>query len=153
MGHRRRFAASGGYSSASDSCLARLPISWIAPARILFAPHYNYISQDYLLSHFLHVRSDHIARATENGVWFVRGNNVVRGRDRSMTTDGVGYGDSYVLDPFGEMLVRARRMVEDFIEVDIDFDSPAYQRGLVDRSRRSARELGHLVVEAATQLE
>jgi hypothetical protein len=51
------------------------------------------------------------------------------------------------------MLVRARRLVEDFIEVEIDFDSPAYGRGLTDRSRRSARELGHLVVEAARQAE
>ncbi|MFN3650986.1 MAG: carbon-nitrogen hydrolase family protein [Armatimonadota bacterium] len=118
-------------------------------ARILFAPHYNYIGQQHLLSHFQNVRSDHIARAVENGVWFVRGNNFVRGRDRGMTTDGVGYGDSYVLDPFGEMLVRARRLVEDFIDVEIDFDTPAYDRGREDRSRRSARELGHLVVEAA----
>jgi predicted amidohydrolase len=115
-------------------------------ARIIFAPHYNYIGQDYLLNHFQHVRSDHVARATENAVWFVRGNNVAKGRDPLMSYEGVGYGDSYVLDPFGEMLVRARRHVEDFIEADIDL-SVAYYKN--ERSRQAALRFGEEVVKAA----
>lgn len=115
-------------------------------ARIIFAPHYNYIGQDDLINHFQHVRSDHIARAVENAVWFLRGNNVVKGRDPGMSYDGVGYGDSYLLDPFGEMVVRSRRHQEDFIEADIDLSVGYFQN---DRSRRSAQLWGALVVEVA----
>jgi predicted amidohydrolase len=46
-------------------------------ARIVFAPHFNAIEGDGLLRHFMKVRSDHTARAIENSIWFVRGNNVV----------------------------------------------------------------------------
>ena len=67
------------------------------------------------------VRSDHIARAVENSVYFVRGINVSLGREECITkSDGVGYGDSYIVDPYGELVVRSRRHVEDFIFADID---------------------------------
>jgi predicted amidohydrolase len=46
-------------------------------ARVIFAPHFNYISDKGLISHFMKVRADHAARANENSVYFVRGNNVV----------------------------------------------------------------------------
>ncbi len=117
-------------------------------ARIIFAPHYNYIGAPHLINHFQHVRSDHVARAVENAVWFFRGNNVVSGRDPNFTADGVGYGDSYLLDPFGEMVVRARRHVEEFLCADIDLDT-AYFRS--DRSRRAALEFGQLVLDAARE--
>jgi predicted amidohydrolase len=92
------------------------------------------------------VRSDHVARAVENAVWFLRGNNVVHGRDEGMSYDGVGYGDSYLLDPFGEIVVRSRRHQEDFIEADVDLNVRYFQN---DRSLRSAQALGSLVLEAA----
>src|ERR1043165_4223160 len=53
-------------------------------ARIIFAPHYNYIEAGHLIHHFQKVRADHIARAVENGVWFVRGNQVTSGQDKGM---------------------------------------------------------------------
>jgi predicted amidohydrolase len=115
-------------------------------ARLIFAPHYNYIRQDQLINHFQRVRSDHTARAVENAVWLLRGNNVVTGRDPNMSYDGVGYGDSYLIDPFGEMVVRSRRHVEEFIQADIDLDTPGFTS---DRNVRSAHALGHLVMEAA----
>ena len=59
-------------------------------------------------------------RAVENDVWFVRGNNVVLNKDSGLSYDGVGYGDSYVVDPFGEIVIRSRRHREDFIVADID---------------------------------
>ena len=37
-------------------------------ARIIFAPHFNYIGAKGLIGHFKHVRADHTARAVENGV-------------------------------------------------------------------------------------
>ena len=115
-------------------------------AKIIFAPHYNYITKDYLLHHFQQVRSDHIARARENAVWFLRGNNVVHGRDAGLSYDGVGYGDSYLLDPNGEIVARSQRDVECFIfaEVDTDrFNGPNWSGDR--RSRTSAVELGDIL--------
>jgi predicted amidohydrolase len=117
-------------------------------ARIVFSPHFNYIAAKGLIGHFQHVRADHIARAVENDVWFVRGNNVIIGKDEGLSYDGVGYGDSYIMDPFGEMLVRSRRLREDFIFADID---PAVNdKGWgVGRSLWSAREFQKYLLEAA----
>ena len=117
-------------------------------ARVVFAPHFNYIGARGLIGHFQHVRADHTARAVENDVWFVRGNNVVVGKESGLSYDGVGYGDSYIMDPFGEMLVRSRRMREDFIFADID---PAVNdKGWgVGRSMWSAREFQKQLLEAA----
>ena len=119
-------------------------------ARIVFAPHFNYIGAKGLIDHFQHVRADHVARAVENDVWFVRGNNVVLDKDPGLSFDGVGYGDSYVIDPFGEMVVRSRRHREDFILAEID---PAVNDRAwgVGRSLFSAREFGRLLLDAATR--
>jgi len=117
-------------------------------ARIIFAPHFNYIGAKGLINHFQHVRADHTARAVENDVWFVRGNNVVLDKDSGLSFEGVGYGDSYIIDPFGEMVARSRRHREDFIFVDID---PAVndKNWGVGRSLWSAREFGKLLLAAA----
>jgi predicted amidohydrolase len=116
-------------------------------ARIVFAPHFNYINAKGLIGHFQHVRADHIARAVENDVWFVRGNNVILGKDEGLSYEGVGYGDSYIMDPFGEMLVRSRRLREDFIFADID--TAVNDKGWgVGRSLWSAREFQKQLLEA-----
>ncbi len=115
-------------------------------ARVIFAPHYNYIGADYLINHFQHVRNDHIARAVENAVWFLRGNNVVKGRDPGFRQDGVGYGDSYLLDPYGEMVIRAHRHQEEFIHVEIDTEIGYFRN---ERSRQSAALWGKLAAEIA----
>jgi predicted amidohydrolase len=119
-------------------------------AKILFAPHFNYIGKEGLLGHFQDVRADHTARAVENRVFFVRGNNVCLARDPAITKyDGVGYGDSYVMDPHGEILVRSRRHKEDFLIADVD-PAEATDRGWgVGRSLWSHREFGKLLAEAA----
>src|SRR5262245_12918157 len=119
-------------------------------ARIIFSPHYNYIGKEYLLRHFMEVRGDHIARAVENRVWFVRGNNVSIGPDPAIKGyDGVGYGDSYIVDPYGEIIVRSRRHQEDFIFADIDPKSVQDNAWKLGRSRWSAREFGKIMMEAA----
>lgn len=91
-------------------------------ARVIFAPHFNAIQPGGVLSHFMKVRADHTARAIENSVYFVRGNNVVLDPAKSGLTrsDLIGYGDSYVIDPGGEILVRSRRQEEDFLVAEID---------------------------------
>jgi predicted amidohydrolase len=116
--------------------------------RIIFAPHFNYIAAKGLIGHFQKVRADHTARAVENDVWFVRGNNVVLDRDPGLSFDGVGYGDSYVIDPSGEMVVRSRRHREDFILADVDPAATDKAWG-VGRSLWSAREFGKLLLDAA----
>src|SRR5262245_35112722 len=117
-------------------------------ARIIFAPHFNFIGAKGLIGHFQHVRADHVARAVENDIWFVRGNNVVLDKDPGLSFDGVGYGDSYVIDPSGEMVVRSRRHHEDFISADID-PAPTETAWGVGRSLFSAREFGRLLLDAA----
>ncbi len=117
-------------------------------ARIIFAPHFNYIGAKGLIGHFQHVRADHVARAVENDVHFVRGNNVVLDKDTSLSFDGVGYGDSYIVDPAGEMLVRSRRHKEDFLFADVD-PAPTDRGWGVGRSLWSAREFGAILAEAA----
>jgi predicted amidohydrolase len=118
-------------------------------AKIIFAPHYNYIAKEGLLSHFHTVRADHTARAVENRVWFVRANNVSPGRDPSIKKyDGVGYGDSYIVDPNGEILVRSRRHQSDFIFADVDAtqNDTAWRVG---RSLWSFREFGAILQDSA----
>jgi len=120
-------------------------------ARVIFSPHFNYIGKDGLIGHFMKVRADHTARAVENSVYFVRGNNVSLGQEECITNnDGVGYGDSYIVDPHGEIVVRSRRHREDFIFADID---PAIvDRGWgVGRSLWSAREFGRMLIETSSR--
>jgi predicted amidohydrolase len=118
-------------------------------ARIIFSPHFNYIGKEGLIGHFMHVRADHVARAVENAVYFVRGNNVVLGKDPAITkSDGVGYGDSYIVDPHGEILVRSRRMHEDFIFADV-VPTTTDKTWKVGRSLWSLRELHKQLLDAA----
>jgi predicted amidohydrolase len=119
-------------------------------ARVIFAPHFNYISDKGLIAHFMKVRADHAARACENSIYFVRGNNVVLDPAKSGITrnPGIGYGDSYVMDPHGEILVQSRRHQEDFITAEID---PNHQQDTawgLSKSAWSYREFAPFVVEA-----
>jgi predicted amidohydrolase len=124
-------------------------------ARVVFAPHFNAIRADGLLSHFTKVRADHTARAIENGIYFVRGNNVILDPSKSGLSrpDLVGYGDSYVIDPGGEILVRSRRHQEDFLVAEIDLaEGPARAWGL-PKSAWSYREFRSALDEALVEAE
>lgn len=124
-------------------------------ARVIFAPHFNAISGTGLLQHFMKVRADHTARAIENNVYFVRGNNVVLDPRKSGLTRGepVGYGDSYILDPGGEIVARSRRHVEDFIMADIDVSKGPDRSWGLTKSAWSFREFGSFLAEAARENE
>ena len=119
-------------------------------ARIIFAPHFNYIGAAGLIPHFMKVRADHTARAVENGVFFVRGNNVVLDLKKSGITnyEGVGYGDSYIVDPHGEIVVRSRRQAEDFIIADVDAGQGVDHAWGSTRSAWSFKEFGKFLAEA-----
>lgn len=118
-------------------------------ARVIFSPHFNYIGKEGLIGHFMKVRADHTARAVENGVYFVRGNNVSLGNEECITrNDGVGYGDSYIVDPHGEIVVRSRRHQE--CDIFADTDPAIVDRSWgVGRSLWSAREFGRMLMEAS----
>lgn len=120
-------------------------------AQIIFAPHYNYIGKEGLLGHFLHVRADHTARAVENHVYFVRGNNVAKGKDESiLKSDGVGYGDSYIVNSVGQIVVSSRLHHEDLIFADIDPPAPDKSWG-IGKNAWSAREFGDMLAEALNE--
>ncbi len=106
-------------------------------AQIIFAPHYNYIGAEKLIDHYVHVRNDHIARAVENQVFFVRGNNVERGTQASLESEGVGYGDSYILDPNGQIVAAANLHAETIIWADVD--PGRYYYGGANKSLISAK--------------
>jgi predicted amidohydrolase len=119
-------------------------------ARVIFAPHFNVIPAEGLLAHFMKVRSDHTARAIENSVYFVRGNNVMLDPAKSGLTPnpGVGYGDSYIMDPGGEIVVRSRRHGEDFIVADVDASRRPDMAWGLSKSAWSHREFGPFLEEA-----
>ena len=120
-------------------------------ARVIFAPHYNYIGKETLIDHYVHVRSDHIARAVENGVFFVRGNNVERGNQEALEQEGVGYGDSYILDPNGQIVAAANLHAETLIWADIDLERRYY--GGANKAARSAKAFWEQIRDAALEGE
>jgi predicted amidohydrolase len=120
---------------------------YIEPARILalkgaqliFAPHFNFVGDP--VAHSQMVRNDHVARAVENGVYFVRGNNVVPGtRLEGSDAPGHGYGDSCVLDPNGQVAAGAGLDQEYLMIYNLDLQKKYRNRGNA-RSIHSAREL------------
>lgn len=120
---------------------------YIEPARILalkgaqviFAPHFNFVNDP--LEHYQTVRSDHIARAIENGVYFIRGNNCTRDRQMAgLADDGHGYGESYVINPNGQSVAGAGLYDECLMLYNLDLKKK-YRAGGTTRSRESARAL------------
>ncbi|MBS0263730.1 MAG: carbon-nitrogen hydrolase family protein [Planctomycetes bacterium] len=78
-------------------------------AQIIFTPHFNYISYEYLANHTTEVRNHHIAIAIDNGVYVARSNVIV---PESVGVGpcgytGVGVGDSLILDRRGRVLAEA----------------------------------------------
>ena len=120
---------------------------YIEPARILalkgakliFAPHYNFVSDP--IQHYQMVRNDHVARAIENGVYFLRANNVVPGRTLEGWGDrGYGYGDSYLLNPNGEIVAAAGLYQEYLMIYNFDLQKTHRNRHTW-RSNKSAAAL------------
>lgn len=123
---------------------------YIEPARILalkgatliIAPHFNFVNNP--VEHYQAVRSDHIARAIENGVFFLRGNNFeparqLKGLDE--TGSSYGYGDSYLLDPSGQVVAGAGLFDEYLMIYNFDLNKKYYYLRS-SRSEASAKELG-----------
>lgn len=115
-------------------------------ARFIFAPHFNFLTEP--LAHYQTVRSDHVARAVENGVYFLRGNNVVPDRQLDgWDRQGYGYGDSYVLNPNGQVVAAAGLYDEYVMIYNVDLDKEYYGRRS-NRSEQSASELIELLQQS-----
>ncbi|HUT89405.1 MAG TPA: carbon-nitrogen hydrolase family protein [Thermoguttaceae bacterium] len=115
-------------------------------ARLIFAPHFNFVGDP--VRHYQMVRNDHIARAVENGVYFLRANNVVPGRElEGSDYAGYGYGDSYLVDPTGE-IVSAAGLFHEYLMI-YNFDLQMQHRSRHNwRSVKSATELLDILKEA-----
>ena len=88
----------------------------------------------------------------KNGVWFLRGNNVTLGRDTGLKdADSVGYGDSYLLDPTGEIVVRSSRHRECSFTAEIDTDH--FMELYLKRSVLNAAELAPTLLKAAESVK
>ncbi len=129
---------------------------YIEPARILalkgaqliIAPHFNFVANP--IPHYATVRSDHIARAVENGVYFLRANNIVTGTKLDgRPYDGHGYGDSYLLDPNGQIVAGAGLFHEHLMIYQLDLDQKYYSM----RNRRSAKSGAELMEQLREALE
>jgi predicted amidohydrolase len=120
-------------------------------AKVIFAPHFNFVSD--ALDHFQTVRSDHTARAIENGVYFVRANNCVAERRLpGLAEEGHGYGDSYVMNPYGQVVAGSGLYDEYLMMYNLDLDKK-YRVGGTSRSRASAKELLDILKQTLQESE
>lgn len=115
-------------------------------ARFIFAPHFNFVSDP--LHHDITVHNDHIARAVENGIYFLRANNVVmENKLEGMPREGFGYGNSYLLDPHGQTVAGAGLYHEHLMIYQLDLDQQ-YRSAWNTRSLKSGTELMGQLQEA-----
>jgi predicted amidohydrolase len=71
-------------------------------AEILFTPHYNFISPQTVDDHRKWVRNCHVGLACQMKMAVARSNVVVTDKE-----DRLGYGDSFIISPQGEVLAQA----------------------------------------------
>ncbi|UCF36121.1 MAG: carbon-nitrogen hydrolase family protein [Acidobacteriota bacterium] len=83
-------------------------------ARLLFSPHYNRISADRMDEHRKAVRNTHTGLATHLQMVVVR-SNVVGWSDR-----GLGYGDTTIFSPLGEVVSAAPLFQETVISAQFE---------------------------------
>ena len=85
-----------------------------------------------------------MARAVENGIYLLRANNIVDKKERGSDPEvpRVGYGDSYLIDPRGE-IVAACGLHEEYLMVyHLDLSRVyRYHRKQPSHSVRSAQAL------------
>jgi predicted amidohydrolase len=76
-------------------------------ARVIFEPHYSFIPAPSVDAHRVRVRSNQIARAVENGIWLVQACSVTP-QDRLINGEqGLGYGNSCIVDRVGRVRADA----------------------------------------------
>lgn len=119
-------------------------------AKVIFAPHFNFISNSVM--HYQQVRHDHMARARENGIYFLKANNVVPAsmskpvKIKGAEHVGCGYGDSYIIDPNGQIVAGAGLYDETLMTYSLDIDR-YFEWNNVRNSLRSANALLDILKE------
>jgi predicted amidohydrolase len=117
-------------------------------AEILFSPHYNAISSDRMDAHRIWVRNCHIGLACQMKMVVVRA-NVVKTGERQL-----GYGDSFILSPRGDILVAAELFRQELITARITpsmFQSPYVWADINDVPRAVRSMLGQLLIAPSPQ--
>ena len=96
-------------------------IAKLRGAELLFSPHYNDINPNTMDAHRKWVRNCHIGLACQMRMVVVRANVVAKDKK------GLGYGDSFIVSPRGEMLAEAALFRAEMITATITgalFKSP-----------------------------
>ena len=88
-------------------------------ARIIFEPHYSYISMDTVDFHWRRVRNSRTARAVENACWYVKSNITEKAMTKMGDVEGFGYGDSFILDTIGRPRAEAGFFTVGWITADV----------------------------------
>jgi predicted amidohydrolase len=124
-------------------------IAKLKGAQILFSPHYNSIPSQTVDAHRKWVRNCHIGLACQMKMVVARSNVVVAGNP----TD-VGYGDSFILSPQGEMLAEAELFKTELLTTKISnqlFQSPVVWADLKETPAGIKTTLGNMLLESAKQ--
>jgi len=136
------FEKNGFIICADSSHIEPSRILGLKGAQLIFSPHYNTVDDP--LDHGLMVRNQHVARAVENQVYMVRGNNVFAAEDYGKLINGTphfGYGDSFILNPQGQRVAGAGMHDETLMLYELDPERYRRPADRISPSRRSAEAL------------
>ncbi len=118
-------------------------IAKLKGAEILFSPHYNDIPARTVDAHRKWVRNCHIGLACQMKLVVARSNVVVTG-----SPDRVGYGDSFIISPQGEMIAEAELFRTELLTARITpahFKSPVVWADLEETPESIKVMLGQLL--------
>ncbi|HUU27295.1 MAG TPA: carbon-nitrogen hydrolase family protein [archaeon] len=114
-------------------------------AEILFTPHYNSIGPQTVDDHRKWVRNCHVGLACQMKMVVARSNVVVTAKK-----DDVGYGDSFIMSPQGEILAGAELFKTEMVTATITpdmFRSPYVWADLKEVPQWVKKELAGLLVK------
>jgi len=120
-------------------------IARLKGAEILFSPHYNDIGPATMDAHRKWVRNCHIGLACQMKMVVARANVVAKDKR------GLGYGDSFIISPRGEMLAEAELFRAEMITARISsalFKSPYVWADLKDVPASVRSTLADLLLKA-----
>jgi predicted amidohydrolase len=123
-------------------------IARLKGAEILFSPHYNSISPQTVDAHRKWVRNCHVGLACQMKMVVARSNVVVTGNPKQ-----VGYGDSFIISPQGEMLAEAALFRTELLTAKITprlFKSPVVWADLDETPAALKAMLGRLLLPGST---
>lgn len=145
------FTANGARFSViicHDSSFPHLAlIARMKGAEILFSPHYNDIDAQRVNYHRIWVRNCHVGLACQMKMVVARSNVVVTGNPSR-----IGYGDSFIISPLGEMLAEAQLFRTEMITAKVTpahFKSPVVWADLEEVPASVKAELARLLLQPA----